>query len=134
MPATDKLPCDAVKVENVARKKQGATKYERTDSVLNLIEPMLGLDRAAGRTGHIRVQPGGTIFVTGNPRDMLRYGAADPLGRTGERYNWVRSEADPDIILGYLKDKPAEPEAPAGTSVTITPATLEGDGTMKGGA
>ena len=119
-------------VENVGAKKQGANKFQRTDAMLNLIEPMLGLDKTQGQTGHIRVQPGGMIFVTGNPRDTIRYPTVNDEGKVGPRYNWVQSTADPDIYLGYLKDKPV-PVLASGTDVVVTPATLMGDGTLKGG-
>lgn len=123
----DKLPCDAVMIENVAAHKSGSTQYARIDSIASFAEPLLGLDRSVGQVARIRVQNGGKAFITGDVKDTIRYATLDPQGRTGPRYNWVQSTADPDIYLGYLKDRPA----PSG-DVVVTPATLDGEGTVKG--
>lgn len=120
-------------------KKQGDTKYARVDSTLTIAERILGLDRSKGQTGHIRVQPYGVEFITGDPLDTLNYPSGHPKEGQGARYNWTRSPDDPTVLLGYLKDKSHEPALtpiedgqPASNDVVITPATLEGNGTMKG--
>lgn len=124
-------PADAILIEKSI--KTGATKYERLDSTMNFAEPLLGLDRAKGQIGYLRAMPGGSEFITASPLCTINYPTDDPQGRTGPRYNWSQHPSNPNVYLGYLKDKPAEAPTP-GTDVVVTPATLEGDGVMKGGA
>ncbi|MFO0892153.1 MAG: hypothetical protein U0790_23820 [Isosphaeraceae bacterium] len=68
--------------------KTGQTQLDRIDSILAIAEPLLGLDRGAGRKAYIRRQPGGRLFVTADPADTLQF----PLGHPREgmpRYRWI---------------------------------------------
>jgi len=68
--------------------KSGPSQLERIDSILAIAEPLLAVDRRAGRRAYIRRQPGGQLFVTADPHDTLRF----PLGHPREgmsRYRWV---------------------------------------------
>jgi hypothetical protein len=68
--------------------KKGQTQLERIDSILELAEPLLGVDRSRGQRAYIRRQPGGRLFVTADPHDTLRF----PVGHPHEgkpRYHWV---------------------------------------------
>jgi hypothetical protein len=68
--------------------KTGGTQLERIDSILEIAEPLLQVDRSKGEKAYIRRQPGGRLFVTSNPYDTLQF----PLGHSREgkpRYRWV---------------------------------------------
>jgi hypothetical protein len=80
--------------------KAGARQIDRINSVLNIAEPILEVDRGLGERGYIRRQPGGRLFITKDPADTLLYPVGHP--REGsERYRW---SARPDgIELGYLE-------------------------------
>jgi hypothetical protein len=95
---TDAIP-DALLVPETL--KAGARLLDRINSILNVAEPILGVDRALDERGYIRRQPGGRLFITKDPADTLLH----PLGhpREGsERYRW---SARPDgIELGYLEE------------------------------
>lgn len=123
---------DAVRFER--SKKQGVTKYARIDSTATIAERLLGLDRSKGETGHIRAQPGGSEFITGNPTDTLHYPTGHEKEGQGPMYNWVQSTDDPDIYLGYLKDKPAEVAPTPGPlgDVIVQAVALDGSGVMSG--
>jgi hypothetical protein len=68
--------------------KKGQTQLERIDSILELAEPLLRVDRSKGQRAFIRRQPGGRLFVTADPRDTLQCPVGHPCeGRP--RYRWV---------------------------------------------
>lgn len=96
------------------RLKSGATSRDRLDSILSWAEPMLGLGR--GRVW-IRRQPGGTLFVSGDPADTLYHAARTPLqGRP--RYTWVDGELG--IQRGYLTEAARAASATASATATAT--------------
>lgn len=117
---------DAVLIEKPAALKVGSSLYGRIDSVLNVVEPLLGLDRSRGGTGWIRNQPGGRAFITGDPADTINHPRGS--GRTGCRYNWSPHPHDPNIVLGYLKDAPSD----GGGSVAVAPESIDGTGEVGG--
>jgi hypothetical protein len=68
--------------------KKGDTQLDRIDSILQVAEPLLKVNRPSGERAYIRRQPGGRLFVTASPLDTLRF----PLGHAQEgktRYHWV---------------------------------------------
>lgn len=83
--------------------KAGARQIDRINSVLDVAEPILRVDRSLGERGYIRRQPGGRLFITKDPADTLLHPAGHP--REGqERYRWT---ARPDgVALGYLDEAP----------------------------
>lgn len=110
---------DAVMMDE--SRKKGSTQYARVSSILDIVEPLMGLDPVKGEKGYMRRQPGGTVYVSPDPLDTINYPTGHP--KEGQpRYNWVVSTTDPGISLGYLKDKPA--------GVTISPAPLDGTAGM----
>jgi hypothetical protein len=91
--------------------KRGRTLRERIDSVLDLAEPILGVDRAKGERAWIRRQPGGMLFVSRDPNDTICHPDASPF-RGRHRYAWVAG-AD-GIRRGWLttealRDRREEP-------------------------
>ncbi len=82
-------------------RKRGPRMATRVLSILDLAEPMLGVDRSKGERGHIRIQPGGQLFITKDPNDTILF----PINhdRQGHpRYNWVMQ---PDSVeFGFLVD------------------------------
>lgn len=68
--------------------KRGETQLDRIDSILQIAEPLLGVDRSRGEKAYIRRQPGGKLFITANPQDTLSFPVDHPLqGRP--RYGWT---------------------------------------------
>ena len=68
--------------------KKGETQIDRIDSILDIAEPLLAIDRSKGQRAYIRRQPGGRLFVTADPHDTLQF----PIGHSLEgrpRYHWV---------------------------------------------
>jgi hypothetical protein len=79
--------------------KRGRTLYERMNSILEVAEPLLGVDRARGDRAYIRRQGDGWLFVTRDPHDTIYFPLNTALcGRP--RYNWL-DEAD-GIRRGHL--------------------------------
>ena len=79
--------------------KKGQTQLDRIDSILELAEPLLRVDRSKGQRAYIRRQPGGRLYVTADPHDTLQFPVGHP--REGRpRYNW---DSRPDgSEYGYL--------------------------------
>lgn len=68
--------------------KRGDTQLDRIDSILQVAEPLLGVDRSRGGRAYIRRQPGGKLFITASPQDTLSFPSGHPLqGRS--RYGWT---------------------------------------------
>lgn len=68
--------------------KRGETQLDRIDSILQVAEPLLGVDRSRGEKAYIRRQPGGRLFITANPADTLSFPVGHSLqGRA--RYVWT---------------------------------------------
>jgi hypothetical protein len=85
--------------------KRGRTLWERMNSILDMAEPLLGVDRSRGQRGYIRKQPGGWLFITRDPMDTLFWPIHTPLsGRT--RYTWVLG--GDGIKRGYLTPEARE--------------------------
>ncbi len=82
------MPIDALLVPESW--KTGGTQLDRIDSILRLAEPLLGIDRSRGERAYIRRQPGGRLFVTGDPSDTISF----PIGHPREgrpRYTWTHA-------------------------------------------
>jgi hypothetical protein len=79
--------------------KRGARLVERVASILEIAEPLLGVDRAAGERAWIRQQPHGQLFITRDFADTICYPRDHTL--SGQpRYRW---ETQPDgSEWGYL--------------------------------
>lgn len=68
--------------------KKGLTQLERIDSILDIAEPLLRVERERGERAYIRRQPGGRLFVTSDPHDTLQFPVGHP--REGRpRYRWA---------------------------------------------
>jgi hypothetical protein len=70
------------------RMKRGRTWYERMDSILDIAEPLLGVDRARGDRAYIRRQGDGWLFVTRDSGDTIYFSLSTPL-RGRSRYHWL---------------------------------------------
>jgi hypothetical protein len=73
---------------------------DRMNAVLDVAEPLLGVDRPSGEKAYIRRQPGDTLFVTKDPYDTINH----PVGSEGAgrpRYRW--EPRDDGIKLGYIQ-------------------------------
>lgn len=81
------------------RMKRGRTLYERIDSILEVAEPLLGVDRARGDRAYIRRQGDGWLFVTRDPEDTIYFPLNTPL-RGRPRYQWL--DGADGIRRGYL--------------------------------
>ena len=79
--------------------KRGRTLWERMNSILDLAEPLLGVDRTEGDRAFIRRQGDGWLFVTRDPQDTIYFPLNTPL-RGRPRYNWL--DATDGIRRGYL--------------------------------
>jgi hypothetical protein len=81
--------------------KRGARMVDRVSSIIDLAEPLLGVDRAKGERAYIRLQGNGTLFVSKSVFDTIYYPKDHELdGRP--RYRWEK-QAD-GIELGFLKE------------------------------
>lgn len=79
--------------------KRGAHQIQRINTVLAIVEPILGVDRSRGQRGWIRRQPGGVLFVSKDPEDTIFYPLNHP--REGQpRYRW--EDMGHGLKLGYL--------------------------------
>lgn len=81
------------------RMKRGRTLYERIDSILEVAEPLLGVDRARGDRAYIRRQGDGWLFVTRDPEDTIYFPLNTPL-RGRPRYQWL--DGADGVRRGYL--------------------------------
>jgi hypothetical protein len=81
------------------RLKQGRTWYERMNSILDIAEPLLGVDRTRGDRAYIRRQGDGWLFVTRDPEDTIYFSLSTPF-RGRARYQWL-DRAD-GIRQGHL--------------------------------
>lgn len=105
--------------------KRGRTVAERVDSICNIAEPILGVDRTQGQHAYIRRQGDGWLFITRDPRDTIYAPMTSPL-RGRPRYDWIDT---PDgIRRGYLKDifREAEPDSEPFHPITAGMARLPG--------
>jgi len=68
--------------------KRGGTLYERMNSILEIAEPLLGVDRARGDRAFIRRQGDGWLFVTCDPQDTIYFPLNSAL-RGRPRYHWL---------------------------------------------
>ena len=82
------------------RMKKGRTLSERMNSILDIAEPLLGVQRLKQERAYIRRQGNGWLFITKNPEDTIDYPLGMPLQRR-PRYQWI--DDDNGIRRGYLK-------------------------------
>lgn len=82
--------------------KRGATFRDRLNSVADVAEPLLGVDRSKGECAHIHDQHDGWLFITKDPEDRIYFPAyPDRHPKAGQpRYAWVNHPGG--IRLGYL--------------------------------
>jgi hypothetical protein len=80
--------------------KRGRTLWERMNSILDVAEPMLGVDRTKGDRAYIRRQGDGWLFITKDPEDTIYYPLRTPLQRR-PRYVWI--DGPDGIRRGYLQ-------------------------------
>ncbi len=80
--------------------KRGRTLWERMNSILDIAEPMLGVDRSKGDRAYIRRQDDGWLFITKDPEDTIYYPLRTPLQRQ-PRYVWI--DGPDGIRRGYLQ-------------------------------
>jgi hypothetical protein len=82
-------------------RKSGSRMVDRVSSIVDLAEPLLGVDRSRGERAYIRLQGNGKLFVSKSVTDTIYYPKDHELdGRP--RYTWV-ARAD-GIELGFLKE------------------------------
>jgi hypothetical protein len=79
--------------------KRGRTLWERMNSILDIAEPMLSVDRSTGVRAYIRRQGDGWLFVTRDSQDTIYFPLNTPL-RGRPRYNWL--DGTDGIRRGYL--------------------------------
>lgn len=79
--------------------KRGRTLIERIHSVLDIAEPILGVDRAGGERAYVRRQGDGGLFITRSPADTMFWPLESPL-RGRPRYCWI--PGGDGIRRGYL--------------------------------
>lgn len=93
------------------RIKSGRTQVERIRSVLEIAEPLLGVDRDAGQRGYIRKQQDNWLFITRDTADTIYFPLqAPPQLRGRPRYRWIDGPT-PDIRLGFLTETAREFQA-----------------------
>jgi hypothetical protein len=97
--------------------KRGRRLIDRINSILEIAEPLLGVDRSQGQRGYIRRQEGGWLFITKDPEDTIYHALSSPL-RGRDRYAWVVG-AD-GIKRGYLTE-----EARAAAVQHVPPGTIK---------
>ena len=68
--------------------KRGRTLYERMNSILEIAEPLLGVERNRGDRAYIRRQGDGWLFVTRDPDDTIYFPVNSAL-RGRPRYHWL---------------------------------------------
>jgi hypothetical protein len=83
-------------------RKSGARLLDRVASIVDIAEPLLGVDRACGERAYIRLQGNGRLFITRSTLDTINF--PKDHARDGQpRYRWV---PQPDgSELGYLIDE-----------------------------
>jgi hypothetical protein len=79
--------------------KRGRSLWERMNSILDIAEPILGVDRSKGGRAYIRRQGNGWLFITSDPADTMYYPLGTPLQRR-PRYLWI--DGPDGIRRGYL--------------------------------
>lgn len=79
--------------------KRGTRLIDRVNSVLDVAEPMLGVDRGKGERGYIRKQDGGWLFITKDPDDTIYHPFKSAMAGQ-PRYAWI--DGDDGIRRGYL--------------------------------
>ena len=73
----------------------------RVASICNVAEPLLGIDRSKGERAHIRIQPGGKLFITRSIHDTINFPSwHDSEGQP--RYTWEPQASR--IEFGFLVD------------------------------
>lgn len=91
-------------IELPSSAKRGGYQLDRINAVLDVAEPLLGVDRNVGERGYVREQPDGRIYVSRNPLDYLYHAPGHP--RAGQpRYRWA--DGPDGAKLGYLVDDAA---------------------------
>ena len=85
-------------------KGPGTTQYQRIDSLLEIVEPILRVDRVNGEAAYIRRQPGGECFVTRDPLDTIKHPKSHPEYPGQARYRWDAHPALQGVLVGYLKE------------------------------
>ncbi len=68
--------------------KRGRSLYERMNSIFEIAESILGVDRARGERAYVRRQGDGWLFVTRDPHDTIYFPLVSPL-RGRPRYHWL---------------------------------------------
>lgn len=92
--------------------KRGKCFRDRINSVLDLAEPILGVDRASGGHAYVRKHTGGQLFITRDPMDTIYHITTSPF-RGRDRYHWIDG---PDRIRrGYLTDEARAEGVPDGS-------------------
>jgi hypothetical protein len=72
-----------------ANVKRGVRLAQRVNSICEIAEPLLGVNRAAGERAWVRQQPHGQLFITRRPDDSLCFARGHP--RSGQpRYRWEK--------------------------------------------
>jgi hypothetical protein len=79
--------------------KGGRRQIERINSILDIGEPLLGIDRSCGERAYVRRQCDGWLFITRDPQDTIFYPLRSQL-RGKPRYDWIAYKDG--IRLGYL--------------------------------
>lgn len=102
-----------------ASAKKGATKLDRIDSILAVVEPILQVDRPKERAW-IRQVSDEELFVTRDPKDTL-YGAKSTPQEGKRRYRWESNDAAgvKGLMVGYLVDPDHASPTPPQTAPTV---------------
>jgi hypothetical protein len=81
------------------KRKSGRRQIDRINSILDIGEPLLRVDRSQGECAYVRRQGDGWLFVSKDPQDTMYYPLQSPLqGRP--RYEWV--DWEDGVRAGYL--------------------------------
>jgi hypothetical protein len=81
--------------------KRGTRFINRVNSIADIAEPILGVDRSRNERAYIRQQPQGKLFITKSIHDTLLFPKWHDR-ENEERYRW---EVQPDgSKFGYLVD------------------------------
>ena len=112
---------DAIKLPDSVR--TGETMKDRLDSVLDIAEPLLGVDRSKGDRAYMRwLKTERTLFVTRSPDDTLLWPISHRLAQQ-PRYKWTDYPAIEGAKVGMLRTE-AETEAAMGRPAR-SPQALE---------
>lgn len=85
--------------------KTGSTVFKRMNSVLDIAEPILGVDRGKGERAYVRRQGDGWLFITCDHTDTLYFPLRCRL-RGRPRYRWT--EPVNGIRQGFLTPQARE--------------------------